>query len=128
MNTKKKYLKEKKNLKELNEEIIKIFIEIMYKLGLYEQIIIFISSNIDQYLKNNREYYITLFYSYKKLCLYDNSISVVKKYLYMIESLEKKLNDDTIIKINSLKEKDFNYIYNEYKNLEKKIQLNSLLL
>ena len=120
MNIIKLYLKNEKNFDEINEDIINILVETMFKLGLYEQIIDFVTNNIDKFLKNNKNYYIMLFYSYKRLCLYDNCISVVKKYLYMNTSLEKKLDYDTILKINSLKEKDFSYIYNEYKNLEKK--------
>ena len=55
----------------------------------------------------------------KKLCLYDDCIDAIKKYLYLNNSLEKKINYETVQKINLLKQKDFNYIYSLYKNLEK---------
>ena len=91
----------------------------MYKLGLYEQIIHFINENINSILKKDKKYYLILFNSYKKLCLYDDCIETVKKYLYENGSSDKKLNYEIVQNINTLKEKDFTDIYNYYKNLEK---------
>ena len=107
------------SLNELNEEIIKIYMDSMFRLGMYEQIIYFINRNINNLLKNEKKYYLLLFNCYKRLCLYDNSIDTIKKYLYENNSSEKKLNYEIIQKINKLKENDFIDIYNYYKNLEK---------
>ena len=108
-----------KILNELNGGIIDISLDIMYKLGLYEQIIFLINENIDTFLKSDKKYFIILFNSYKRLCLYEDCIEVIKKYLYLNNSLEKKLNYETVQKIIELKQKDYNYIYNFYKDLEK---------
>ena len=104
---------------ELDNEIIQLYLDCMYKLGLYEQIIHFIEENINNILKNDKKYYLILFKSYKRLCLYDNCIDIIKKYLYENNSLEKELNYEIVEKIRNLQEKDFIYIYNYYKNLEK---------
>ena len=106
-------------LNELDDEIIIIYLDCMYKLGLYEQIIHFINENINSILKKDKKYYLILFNSYKKLCLYDDCIETVKKYLYENGSSDKKLNYEIVQNINTLKEKDFTDIYNYYKNLEK---------
>ena len=119
MNTIKIIFINEKMLNELNGAIIDILLDNMYKLGLYEQIIFLINENIDTFLKSDKKYYIILFNSYKRLCLYDDCIEVIKKYLYLNNSLEKKLNYETVQKINELKQKDYNYIYNFYKDLEK---------
>ena len=100
-----------------NENIIKIYLDTMYDLGLYEQIIYFINENINTILKNNKKYYIILFNCYKKLCLYDNCIDTIKKYLYENNS-EKILNYEIVQKIRDLQKNDFIDIYNYYKNLE----------
>ena len=107
------------SLNELNEEIIEIYLNSMYKLGMYEQIIHFINENINNLLKNDKKYYLLLYNCYKRLCLYDKSIDAIKKYLYENNSSEKKLNYEVVKKINNLKEKGFIDIYNYYKNLEK---------
>ena len=108
-----------KVLNELNEALIDIYFNTMYKLGLYEQIINCVTRNINTCLKGDRKYYIQLYNSYKRLCLYDDCIEVIKKYLYLNNSTEKILNYETVKKIKALKQKDFNYIYTLYKNLEK---------
>ena len=108
-----------KVLNELNGTIIDIYLDTMFKLGLYEQIINFITQNIDTFLKNDKRYYIILYNSYKKLCLYDDCIEAIKKYLYLNNSINKILNYETVQKINKLKQIDFNSIYSSYKNLEK---------
>ena len=108
-----------KMLNETNDIIMNIYLDTMHKLGLYEQIISFITENIDTFLKSDKKYYIVLYNSYKKLCLYDDCIEVIKKYLYLNNSKEKILNYETVKKINELKQKDFNYVYKLYKNLEK---------
>jgi hypothetical protein len=91
----------------------------MYKLGLYEQIIHFINENINTILKNDKKFYSRLFKCYKRLCLYDNCIDSIKKYLYKNNSSEKDINYETVKTINKLQELDFINIYNYYKNLEK---------
>ena len=103
-----------------NEEIIKLYLDCMYNLGLHEQIINFINENISTSLKGNKEYYITLFNSYKKLCLYDYCIETIKKYLYENNSdtSEKVLNYEIVQKIRDLQKNDFYDVYNYYKNLE----------
>ena len=108
-----------KVINEINQGIIDILLNSMYKLGLYEQIIFLINENIDTFLKNDKKYFVILYNSYKKLCLYDNCIEVIKKYLYLNTSEAKVLNYDTVKNINKLKQKDFNYVYTLYKNLEK---------
>ena len=119
MNTIKIVLISEKVINEINQGIIDILLNTMYKLGLYEQIIVLINENMDTFLKNDKKYFITLYNSYKKLCLYDNCIEVIKKYLYINNSEEKVLNYETVKNINKLKQKDFNYVYSLYKNLEK---------
>ena len=119
MNTIKILFINEKILNEINEEIIDIYFNTMLQLGLYEQIIDVIENNFDTFLKSNKKYYIILYKSYKKLCLYDNCIEIIKKYLYLNNSTKKILNYDTIEGINKLIQKDFNYIYTYYKNLEK---------
>ena len=119
MNTIQIFFISEKVMTELNGILIDIYLDTMYKLGLYEQIINFISKNIDTFLKSDKKYYIILYNSFKKLCLYDDCIDAIKKYLYLNNSLEKKINYETVQKINLLKQKDFNYIYSLYKKLEK---------
>ena len=108
-----------KKLQEIDEEIIQIYLDIMFKLGLYEQIIHFINENINTILKNDKKYFSILFKCYKRLCLYDNCIDSIKKYLYKNNSSEKDINYETVKTINKLQELDFINIYNYYKNLEK---------
>jgi hypothetical protein len=108
-----------KVLNELNGTIIDIYLDTMFKLGLYEQIINFIFQNIDTFLKNDKKYYIILYNSYKKLCLYDDCIEAIKKYLYLNNSIKKIINYETVQEINKLKQIDLNSIYLSYKNLEK---------
>ena len=108
-----------KILSELNGTIIDIYLDTMFKLGLYEQIINFITQNIDTFLKNDKKYYIILYNSYKKLCLYDDCVEAIKKYLYLNNSIKKILNYETVQEINKLKQIDLNSIYLSYKNLEK---------
>jgi hypothetical protein len=119
MNTIKIVFISEKVVNEVNQEIIDILLNTMYKLGLYEQIIFLINENIDTFLKSDKKYFVILYNSYKKLCLYDNCIEVIKKYLYLNNAEKKVLNYDTVKKINKLKQKDFNFVYSLYKNLEK---------
>ena len=67
---------------EINDEIIQIYLDSMYHLGLYEQIIYFINKYINDILKKDKKYYLILFNCYKRLCLYDKSIEAIKQYLY----------------------------------------------
>ena len=108
-----------KILNELEEEIIQVYNNSMYKLGLYEQIIHFINENINSILKNDKKFYLILFNCYKRLCLYDNCVDSIKRYLYKNDSLNKQLNYINVTKINKLQESDFIDVYNYYKNLEK---------
>jgi hypothetical protein len=119
MNTIKIVFISEKVVNEVNQEIIDILLNTMYKLGLYEQIIFLINENIDTFLKSDKKYFVILYNSYKKLCLYDNCIEVIKKYLFLNNAEKKVLNYDTVKKINKLKQKDFNFVYSLYKNLEK---------
>ena len=119
MNTIQIFFLSEKVMNELSGVLIDIYLDTMFKLGLYEQIINFISKNIDTFLKSDKKYYILLYNSFKKLCLYDDCIDSIKKYLYLNNSPVKILNYETVQKINSLKQKDFNYVYSLYKNLEK---------
>ena len=106
-------------INELDKDIIQIYLDCLFKLGLYEQIIHFINENINNILKNDKKYYLLLYNCYKRLCLYDKCIDSIKKYLYENNSSEKILNYETVQKINNLQEKDFIDVYNYYKNLEK---------
>jgi hypothetical protein len=119
MNTIKIVFISEKVVNEVNQEIIDILLNTMYKLGLYEQIIFLINENIDTFLKSDKKYFVILYNSYKKLCLYDNCIEVIKKYLFLNNAEKKVLNYDTVKKINKLKQKDFNFVYSLYKKLEK---------
>jgi hypothetical protein len=119
MNTIKIVFISEKVVNEVNQEIIDILLNAMYKLGLYEQIIFLINENIDTFLKSDKKYFVILYNSYKKLCLYDNCIEVIKKYLFLNNAEKKVLNYDTVKKINKLKQKDFNFVYSLYKKLEK---------
>ena len=119
MNTIKIVFISEKVVNEVNQEIIDILLNTMYKLGLYEQIIFLINENIDTFLKSDKKYFVILYNSYKKLCLYDNCIEVIKKYLFLNNAEKKVLNYDTVKKINNLKQKDFNFVYSLYKKLEK---------
>ena len=69
-------------INELDKDIIQIYLDCLFKLGLYEQIIHFINENINNILKNDKKYYLLLYNCYKRLCLYDKCIDSIKKYLY----------------------------------------------
>ena len=103
-----------------NEDIIKLYLDCMYNLGLYEQIIHFVNENINTLFKGNKNYYVILFKSYKKLCLSDSCIETIKKYLFenISEVSQNILNYQIVQKIRDLQKRDFIDIYNYYKNLE----------
>ena len=126
---------DEKSFENIDENIIDIYLNALYNLNLYEQIIFFINdkikkNNITNKIKMKTHYYILLYNSYKKLYLYHNCIDVIKEYLSVSNLLLKreKLDDielsisqkifnyDNILYILKLNEKTFNDIYMYYSN------------
>ena len=139
-------LADEKSFENIDDNIIDIYLQSLFNLNLYENVIIFINEKIknnciNTKIKMKTFYYILLFNCYKKLCLYNNCIDIIREYISVSNSISKIenidnnniiiskniFNYDNILYILNLNDKNFNDIvkyYYENKDNDNQIKLN----